>query len=171
MFRYDPSIRRLPASAASVAWLAESSNQPNVAVPGRQAQAAHAYAVALRRPGGALTCYVSLWLTLDREPAIYVHQQERATGAALDRLAEDAREFCESMGFILDVVPLRDEAAAADRARILARLRREEDADDRQLGAEPPTALATPGPAAVPANAFEPTPEQIARLGKLLASF
>src|SRR5690606_27527356 len=140
LFHFDPTIRQLPVRRGSIAWLAESSNQPNVAVPGRQAQAAQAYAVALRARGGTLAGYVSLWLTAAREPVVYVHDEENLPESALERFTQAARDFCESMGFILDPVSL-DDASDEDRARILARLRREGEVTAVPLGAEPPAAL------------------------------
>ena len=169
MFRFDPTIQQLPASRASIAYLAESSNQPNVAVPGKQAQSAQAFAVAVRTSADTVSFYVSLWLAVTREPLFYVYEKERIPLRALGEVADEAWIFCESMGFILDVVPLADHSPV-ELERILSRLRHDDvpDASDEpsrkpELGAQ----RFTPGPA----QATSPSPAELARLGRLLASF
>lgn len=170
MFHFDPTLQQLPATPGSVVYFAESSNQPNVAVPGRQAQAAQAIVVALREGGGAVSVYVSLFLVVDREPVIFAYEVRPLPRAGLDAAVDEAWAFCESMGFILDVVPFGDRSPA-ERERLLTRLRPAAPGEHTPpLAAEAPAAL-TPGPHAAPNAPFTPSPAQLARLGRLLASF
>jgi hypothetical protein len=170
VFHYDPTIQQLPAHPGSIAYFAESSNQPNVAVPGRQAQAAQAIVLALRSGKGMVSVFVSLYLVVDREPAVYAYEIRDLPRAGLDAAVEEAWAFCESMGFILDVVPF-DSRSPVEQARLLTRLRPAgRDDTDIPIAAEPPAAL-TPGPAGQPDTTFTPSPAQLARLGRLLASF
>ena len=169
MFHFDPTIQQLPARPEAVAYFAESSNQPNVAVPGRQAQAAQAVVTALRTSSETVSVFVSLFLVIDRAPAVYAYDMRNLPLAALEGAVDEAWAFCESMGFILDVVPF-DTRSPAEQDRLLSRLRPSGHDDSLALAAEPPSAL-TPGPATAPARTFTPSPDQIARLGRLLASF
>ena len=160
MFHFDPSIQQLPSNREAIAYLAESSNQPIVAVPGRQAQAAQAFAVAIRTSGQTFSFYVGLWLALAKEPIFYVHESRHLPLSVLESVAEEAWNFCESMGFILDVVPLA-QRSVVEVERILSRLRPGEGVEE--ISAAP----ITPGPA----PARDPSPAQLGRLGRLLASF
>lgn len=168
MFHFDPNLQQLSAPPGSVVYVAESSNQPNVAVPGRQAQAAQAIVVGLRS-GHSVSVFVSLYLAQERVPAIFVHERRRVPLTALDRAVEDAWVFCESMGFILDVQPFGS-MSRVEQERLFARLRPGEASDtNAPVVPEPPAAL-TPGPT-TPVAAPTPSPAELARLGRLLASF
>jgi len=170
VFHFDPSIQQLPVSREAIAYLAESSNQPIVAVPGRQAQAAQAFAVAIRTSAETCSFYVVLWLAVAKEPAVWVYETRHLPISAIAGVADEAWNFCESMGFILDVVPIA-QRSAAEVNRILARLRREEEGTD-ELPVPVPAPAAptvTPGPSAGPGLLLSPA--QLGRLGRLLASF
>ncbi|WP_373046251.1 hypothetical protein [Vulgatibacter sp.] len=174
MFHFDPTIQELPVNRESIAYLAESSNQPHVAVPGRQAQSSQAFVVALRTSSETVSIYVSLWLVLAREPAVWVYEKQNLPLSVLHEAVEEAWHFCESMGFMMDVVPA--DLGHVELARILSRLQRggETEADEAQpvRPAEAPGAFGTPGPAGGSLTpTFTPSPGQLARLGRLLASF
>lgn len=161
MFRFEPDIQHLSLDRSSLAWLAESCNQPNVAVPGHQAQAAQGIVLAVEA-GGGLTCQVAIWLTGTRRLAIFTHPDTMSPDE-LPRAIDEAQLFCESMGFILEPMPL--ESAEVD--RVLARLAGHDDSP-----AEPAIIEVVPPPETTPAASTPgPCPEELARLGRLLSSF
>lgn len=176
MFQFDPRWKQLPATRGSIAFLAQSSNQPNLAVPGHQAQAAQAWIVALRTSGDTCSIFVFLWLMRERQAAVYTTPQQHLPLATLDGLIDEAQQFCESMGFIVDTIPFATLPAEEQQA-ILDRLPPFQKEGARAAAAAPPPTppevqLVTPGPAAAAASSAPAvSPDQIAGLGKLLASF
>ena len=169
MFRFEPTIHQLPVEPEALVYLAESSNQPHVAVPGRKAQGAQANILALRNSPDTCWIYISLRLLADRELAVWVHEATELPLSLLQEVAEEAWLFCESMGFIMDVVPF-DSRSASERAAILDRLRRSE--GDAEASLPPAATTAGRGGEADSVQAsFTPSPADLARLGRLLSSF
>jgi len=99
MLQEDPKRKHLPADASRIAGLYLSTNQPAVQPVGRTAQTAQAAVVALRE-GAAYRVLVALTLGESGENVVYaggpVPQRD------LQQSVEEALDFAESMGFILD---------------------------------------------------------------------
>jgi len=99
MLQEDPLRTQLPADPARIAALYESANQPLVQTAGRSAQSAQAAVVALQ-DGALYEVVVALTLSESNENIIYAAPpvQEKDVAASI----EEALNFAESMGFILD---------------------------------------------------------------------
>jgi len=99
MLQEDPERTHLPAEPQRIAALYLATNQPVVQPAGRTAQSAQAAVVALR-DRGAFEVVVALTLSESGENVIYsgppVKQSE------IQQAVEEALNFAESMGFILD---------------------------------------------------------------------
>ena len=99
MLQEDPRWTHLPAEPQRIAALYLATNQPVVQPAGRTAQSAQAAVVALRERG-AFQVVVALTLSESGENVIYagppVKQNE------VQQAVEEALNFAESMGFILD---------------------------------------------------------------------
>src|SRR5712671_545401 len=99
MLQEDPKRTHLPADASRVAGLYLSTNQPVVQPIGRTAQMAQAAVVAVR-DGAVYRVLVALTLGESGENVIYaggpVQQRD------VQQSVEEALNFAESMGFILD---------------------------------------------------------------------
>jgi type IV pilus assembly protein PilF len=100
MLGEDPSRTHVRARREDVVSIYESANQPMVQIPGRAAQAAQAAVIALRK-GRAFEVLVVLTFSQSRENVVYagdapIPQDE------LQPALEEALNFAESMGFILE---------------------------------------------------------------------
>ena len=99
MLQEDPQRTHLPAQPSLIAALYLATNQPVVQPAGRTAQSAQAAVVALRE-AGAFQVVVALTLSESGENVIYagppVSQRD------VQQAVEEALNFAESMGFILD---------------------------------------------------------------------
>ena len=99
MLQEDPERSHIPANPARIAALYEATNQPLVQPQGRSAQAAKGAVVALRVKGG-FEVVVALTLSESGENVIYAGTP--VIEKELPQALEEALNFAESMGFILD---------------------------------------------------------------------
>ena len=99
MLEEDPLRTHLPAEPSRIAAIYESTNQPLVQPVGRAAQSAQAAVVALQ-DGPLYDVVVALTLSSTGENLVYAAPpvQEKDLSQAI----EEALNFVESMGFILD---------------------------------------------------------------------
>jgi type IV pilus assembly protein PilF len=99
MLQEDPMRTHVPAEPGRIAALYESTNQPLVQPTGRSAQSAQVAVVALQ-DGALYDVVVALTLGESGENVIYAAPpvQEKELSQAI----EEALNFAESMGFILD---------------------------------------------------------------------
>lgn len=190
MFFLDPTLTRLDATRDSVASIAESVNHPHVGVPGREAQQTSGFVVGLRNADGTYAIFVYLWLTRTREAVIYGMNDRRLHADEYASAQNEAFQFCESMGFIMEGLGYRNLGPEAQ-DELLAKLPPfQREPAPQQLEGNPTlnagpagpsmnspfVAAATPGPE-VPIELLEPTPESLAepidtsRIARLLASF
>jgi Tfp pilus assembly protein PilF len=100
MLQEDPARSHVRARREDVVAIYESANQPMVQIPGRAAQAAQAAVIAVRK-ARAFEVLVVLTFTESRENVVYagdapIPQDE------LQAAVEEALNFAESMGFILE---------------------------------------------------------------------
>src|SRR5436305_5328498 len=100
MFHEDPERTHVTASRDAVVALYESTNQPLVQVPGRTAQAAHAIIVASRL-GRGYEVVVALTFVDSGENVLYLPER-LVDDVGLPQAIDEALNFAESMGFILD---------------------------------------------------------------------
>ena len=109
MLQEDPHRTHVPAEPARIAALYEATNQPLVQPTGRAAQSAQASVVVLQE-GALYDVVVALTLIESGENIIYAAPpvQEKDLTSSI----EEALNFAESMGFILDASgwPNLDEA-------------------------------------------------------------
>jgi Tfp pilus assembly protein PilF len=99
MLQEDPRRTHVPADPERIAALYEGTNQPMVQPAGRTAQSALATVVALNAPRG-FEVVVALTLTQTGEHVIYAGPA--VAEKDLPQAIEEALNFAESMGFILD---------------------------------------------------------------------
>jgi tetratricopeptide (TPR) repeat protein len=99
MLQEDPRRTHVPADPARITALYEATNQPMVQPTGRSAQSAQAVVVALDGPRG-FDVVVALTLTQSGEHIIYAGEPVKES--ELPQAIEEALNFAESMGFILD---------------------------------------------------------------------
>ncbi|MGZ6125459.1 MAG: tetratricopeptide repeat protein, partial [Myxococcales bacterium] len=99
MLQEDPERTHLPAEPQRIAALYLATNQPVVQPAGRAAQAAQAAVVALRE-GTAFQVVVALTLAESGENVIYAGPPVKQKD--VQQAVEEALNFAESMGFILD---------------------------------------------------------------------
>lgn len=99
MLEEDPDRTHLPADPERIVALYEGTNQPLVQTAGRAAQPAQAAVVALRT-GSLFDVVVALTLTGTGENVIYAGPPVQRNG--VQQALEEALNFAESMGFILD---------------------------------------------------------------------
>jgi Tfp pilus assembly protein PilF len=99
MLQEDPARTHVSADPARIAALYESANQPLVQPAGRAAQSAQAAVVAIQE-GALYDVVVALTLSESNDNIIYAAPlvQEKDVAASI----EEALNFAESMGFILD---------------------------------------------------------------------
>ncbi len=108
MFSIIPSLTFLEAGPEQVVFVAESINHPHVGVPGREAQATQGYVVGLRGDDGIPAVYVYLWLSRTREAVVYGRPADRLDDENYPQAEQDAIEFCESMGFMMEGMQFRE---------------------------------------------------------------
>jgi type IV pilus assembly protein PilF len=118
MLEEDPDRTHLPADPERIVALYEGTNQPLVQPAGRAAQPAQAAVVALRT-GVLFDVVVALTLTGTGENIIYAGPPVQRN--ALQQALEDALNFAESMGFILDQSGFT-RLGAVHRVELLSRL-------------------------------------------------
>jgi len=99
MLQEDPMRTHIPADILRIAALYEATNQPLVQPAGRTAQAAKGAVIALLEEGG-FAVMVAITLTDTGENVIY--SGELVGKKELQQALEEALNFAESMGFILD---------------------------------------------------------------------
>lgn len=99
MLQEEAGRTHVEARAERIVALYESTNQPHIQPAGRTAQAAQAAVVGYLE-GEGYQVLVALTLTQSGETVIY--GQEPVTEAELSQSLEEALDFAESMGFILD---------------------------------------------------------------------
>jgi type IV pilus assembly protein PilF len=119
MLREDPRRTHVAAEATDIVALYESTNQPMVATPGRAAQTASAAVVAVRAQAG-FEVLVALTFVEQGGNLVYA-PDEPVSQADLPQTLEEALDFAESMGFILDSTgwPKLDRA---QRAEVVSRM-------------------------------------------------
>jgi type IV pilus assembly protein PilF len=100
MFNEDPARTHVSAGRDMIVALYESTNQPLVQVPGKSAQAAQA-AIVASRLGRGYEIVIALTFLDTAENVLYAPDQ-LVDDAGLPENIEEALNFAESMGFILD---------------------------------------------------------------------
>ena len=100
MLREDPERTHVQARREEIVTIYESANQPLVQTPGRTAQAAQAAIIALRA-GRAFEVLVVLTFAESRENVVYAPDAP-VPQTQLQQAVDEALNFAESMGFILE---------------------------------------------------------------------
>src|SRR5256886_5966968 len=100
MFNEDPARTHVTAGRDMIVALYESTNQPLVQVPGKSAQAGQA-AIVASRLGRGYEIVIALAFLESTENVLYTPDQ-LVDDAGLPEKIEEALNFAESMGFILD---------------------------------------------------------------------
>jgi type IV pilus assembly protein PilF len=100
MLREDADRAHVDARRDEVAVIYESANQPLVQTPGRTAQSAQGAVIALRK-GGGYEVLVVLTFIETKENVVYA-SDSLAPHTELQQAMDEALNFAESMGFILE---------------------------------------------------------------------
>jgi len=100
MLREDPERTHVQARREDIVTIYESANQPLVQIPGRAAEAAQAAVIALRA-GRAFEVLVALTFAESRENVVYAPDAP-VPQSHLQQAVDEALNFAESMGFILE---------------------------------------------------------------------
>ncbi|HWE26273.1 MAG TPA: tetratricopeptide repeat protein [Myxococcales bacterium] len=100
MLREDGSRKHVRARREEIVAVYESANQPMVQIPGRAAQAAQGAIIAMRK-ARAFEVLVVLTFAQAQENVIYA-SDEPVPQDELEAAVEEALNFAESMGFILE---------------------------------------------------------------------
>jgi type IV pilus assembly protein PilF len=100
MLREDASRTHVKARREEIVAIYQSANQPMVQIPGRAAQAAQAAVIAMRK-GRAFEILVVLTFAQAQENVFYA-SDETVPQDELEAAVEEALNFAESMGFILE---------------------------------------------------------------------
>src|SRR5256885_10332421 len=100
MFNEDPARTHVSAGRDMIVALYESTNQPLVQIPGKSAQAAQA-AIVASRLGRGYEIVIALTFLESTQNVLYTPDQ-LVDDAGLPEKIEEALNFAESMGFILD---------------------------------------------------------------------
>jgi type IV pilus assembly protein PilF len=100
MFHEDPARTHVSVARDAIVALYESTNQPLVQVPGKSAQAAQA-AIVASHVGRGYEIVIGLTFLESRENVLYAPDRV-VDDAGLPDQMEEALNFAESMGFILD---------------------------------------------------------------------
>ncbi|HYV66662.1 MAG TPA: social motility TPR repeat lipoprotein Tgl [Myxococcales bacterium] len=100
MLREDPERTHVQARREDIVTLYQSANQPLVQIPGRAAEAAQAAVIALRA-GRAFEVLVALTFAESRENVVYAPDAP-VPQSQLQQALDEALNFAESMGFILE---------------------------------------------------------------------
>jgi hypothetical protein len=157
MFMPEPSLTHVPATREQIVAIVESINQPQVSIPGKDAQAVFGHLCGLRNGNGTFSIFVGLHLPKSAENVIYLHSRRQLTTADEYRQVEiEGLHFLESMGFMLDNLNFRNLGPEVQ-DQTLARI---------PLFSPP----RPPAPAAGAPGAKSVAPDP-ARVGRLLASF
>ena len=108
MFSVDPELTHIDAAREQVVAIIESVNQPHVAIPGQQPQAAQAFVAGIRNANASFSLYVYLLLTAIQEPVIYASAQRQFPLESYREFETEALNFVESMGFMMENVNFRN---------------------------------------------------------------
>ena len=100
MLREDPDRTHVQTRREDIVTIYESANQPLVQIPGRAAQAAQAAVIALRA-GRAFEVLVALTFAESSENVVYA-PDAAVPQSHLQQALDEALNFAESMGFILE---------------------------------------------------------------------
>jgi len=112
VFEPDPSILYIPATREQVVALVESINQPQVSIPGKEAQTVQGFLCGLRNPNGTFSIFVSLFLPRTNENVVYLSDRREVTMDEYRDVEVEGLHFLESMGFMLDNLNFRNLAQA-----------------------------------------------------------
>jgi len=188
MFNLEPTFTHLDRAREHVLTLVVSINAVSVKVPGIPPSPAMAYIAAWDAGGGRAGTVIYLYYSAPNRAAAYLWEPKEFPVGELPHVLDEAREFLESMGFMLDDSGFRALAPNAqsdlmahnplfhkDLARFAAEREANElpEADLVEMAPEPIPAP-TPAPARAPAEraATPPSsPERTQRVGRLLSSF
>ncbi len=109
MFELDGQKSWVDAQPSEVVYLAASINRPAVAPPDRSPEAAQAYLCTLRQNQGHLV-YIYLHLVSSNTGLLYRWSEGAVSPDLVESLQQNAYEFTESMGFMMDDLRFADQA-------------------------------------------------------------
>lgn len=107
MFDLDPSLDRIPVSSDAIERVAWSLNLTPVAGTDFAGAEARAYAVTASARGGRSVCYVCLYVSSLDRAQVYRHRANPFSSADGEAHEEEALEFLQELGFILESIDYR----------------------------------------------------------------
>ena len=111
MYAQESRVSHVQASREHIVSLHQSLNQPHLAVPGKAAQACHAFLVGTANADGSLTVWVFLHLTETEEGVVFLSENRQLEQPAYAGEEAEALAFLESMGFMSDDLHFRERSA------------------------------------------------------------
>ncbi len=103
MFLRDKSLSRLNVTGEIVD-LYRSINRARVAPEGAELQPCDACVITMKTGDGVPSVYVVLFLTVNRVRQVFTPEQQPTTMFEYERALQEAMDFAESIGFMLDSV-------------------------------------------------------------------
>jgi hypothetical protein len=186
VFNIDPSLTHLGARREQVLRLIVSINAVAVKVPGIPTSPAMAYIAAWDAGAGLASVVIYLYYSAANRAVGYTFDPTRFPMADLSRVIDEAHEFLESMGFMLDdsgfgTLKPDDQRAIIERtplfhkdlsgfaaARDAQELPEADFVEDAAAAAPAPAAEKAPPSTGVAAST---STERAQKIGRLLASF
>lgn len=107
MFDLDPSLDRIPVSSDAIERVAWSLNLTPVAGTDFAGAEARAYAIIASAGGGRSACYVCLYVSSLDRAQVYRHRANPFSSAEGEAHDEEALEFLQELGFILESIDYR----------------------------------------------------------------
>lgn len=103
MFVRDKSLVRLEVTGAVVD-LYRSLNRARIAPEGAESQPCDACVITMKTTGDVPSVFVVLFLTVSRERQVFMPEQQPVTMFEYERTLQEALDFAESIGFMLDSI-------------------------------------------------------------------
>ncbi|MBI3002597.1 MAG: hypothetical protein HYY54_03045 [candidate division NC10 bacterium] len=107
MFDLDASLDRIPVSSDGIERVAWSLNLTPVAGTDFAGAEARAYAIIASAGGGRSVCYVCLYVSSLDRAQVYRHRANPFSSAEGEAHEEEALEFLQELGFILESIDYR----------------------------------------------------------------
>jgi hypothetical protein len=163
MFSPLPGHTSLQIGLDRLVAVIESINSPNIAIPEMGTEPTKAYLVGCLTPQGGACIFCYLLMTDTNRPIIYISNPPEVALDQYPALENEAIQFVESMGFMLDNLNFR-QRSAGEQAVLTEALPFLREQQARLPGSSRPTAAGQ----AIGADAIPPERQALARF---LASF
>jgi hypothetical protein len=158
MFTFDNTIKELNIREKNILKLLFSMNVHQVATPEMILEEAKSYILFFRESAGMVSGYIALYLTVTDRRLFYVHSSNPFAEKEMDAIEQEALEFAEGLGAMLDekdftMMTIEDKSAWIDAQEIF----NPKKAEHAAAPPSPPTQETQAATSAAPVPA-QPTP-------------